>query len=136
MAQTQTRDFLIGVLVGSAIGAAAALLYAPQSGAETRGMIKDRATEAYEKTGELAQTAKAKTTEIAGQVRAKTEDLTNQARTKVDELRTQAVELGDRVKGVAATQREAVLAAVDAGKQAYTDRSSTLQSDGELAPAS
>ena len=34
-----SRDFLIGVLVGSAIGAAAALLYAPQSGTETRQLL-------------------------------------------------------------------------------------------------
>jgi len=36
----EKRDFVVGVLVGSAIGAAVALLYAPQPGDVTRDQIK------------------------------------------------------------------------------------------------
>ena len=36
--------FGIGLLTGAAIGAIIALLFAPQSGKETRKMIKDKAT--------------------------------------------------------------------------------------------
>jgi gas vesicle protein len=37
--------FLAGVLVGGLVGAAAALLLAPQSGEETRTMIRERGIE-------------------------------------------------------------------------------------------
>jgi gas vesicle protein len=38
--------FLAGAVLGGAIGAVLALLFAPQSGEETRKMIKEKATEA------------------------------------------------------------------------------------------
>jgi gas vesicle protein len=47
----------IGILTGAAVGAAIALLYAPQSGQETRKMIKD-------KTREVVDTVKEKTTGV------------------------------------------------------------------------
>lgn len=37
--------FLAGAVIGGAIGATVALLFAPQSGEETREMIKKKATE-------------------------------------------------------------------------------------------
>jgi len=42
--------FLIGFVVGGVAGAVTALLLAPQSGEETRAMIKDRAIELRDKT--------------------------------------------------------------------------------------
>lgn len=38
-------EFLAGVVVGSAIGGAIALLFAPKTGAETRQIIKDKSVE-------------------------------------------------------------------------------------------
>ena len=37
--------FLVGFVVGGLVGAAVALLYAPQSGMETRAYIKDKSIE-------------------------------------------------------------------------------------------
>lgn len=45
--------FLAGAVVGGAIGATVALLFAPQSGEETRKMIKDKATEVGKDIKEL-----------------------------------------------------------------------------------
>ena len=49
--------FGIGLLTGAVIGGVIALLYAPQSGKETRAMLKDKATRVVdtvmEKTGEI-----------------------------------------------------------------------------------
>ncbi|MFK4998216.1 YtxH domain-containing protein [Bacillus sp. N9] len=39
-----TKAFALGVFIGSAVGAAAALLTAPSSGKELRGQIKDSKT--------------------------------------------------------------------------------------------
>jgi gas vesicle protein len=67
--------FLVGFVVGGLAGAVTALLLAPQSGEETRTVIKERAIElkdkasdtfddAYDKAGEYAQTARAKAVEL------------------------------------------------------------------------
>jgi len=65
------RDFVVGMLVGSAIGAAVALLYAPQSGDATRDLIKQKAGDAKDKAGEIASTAKDKAAEMASTAKEK-----------------------------------------------------------------
>ncbi len=50
-------SFFTGVVVGSFIGAAAALLMAPQSGEETRTLIRDKSIELKDKAVELGQDA-------------------------------------------------------------------------------
>jgi gas vesicle protein len=46
--------FLIGLILGGLIGAAVALLYAPQSGEETRAAIRDKSIELKEQAMEQA----------------------------------------------------------------------------------
>jgi len=46
--------FLIGIVLGGLIGAAVALLYAPQSGEETRAAIRERSIELKEQAMEQA----------------------------------------------------------------------------------
>ena len=48
------QNFLLGILIGGVAGAVAALLYAPQSGSETREQIKDKAGEAGKRASEVA----------------------------------------------------------------------------------
>ena len=86
----QSRDFLIGVIVGSAIGAAAALLYAPQAGVDTRSQLRDKAAEAKERTAELAQQAGTRVGEVTGQAKARVGELAQQAQTKAGEVTSQA----------------------------------------------
>ncbi len=43
----------VGVLAGAAIGAAIGLLYAPQSGADTRTMLKEKAAGLKARAGDL-----------------------------------------------------------------------------------
>lgn len=45
-------SFLAGFVIGGIAGAVVALLFAPQSGEETRAMIKDKAIELSEKASE------------------------------------------------------------------------------------
>lgn len=61
--------FFVGLLVGALSGAIAALLFAPQSGAETRTMIKDKSIELRDKAQETADQAKAKTDELMRQLK-------------------------------------------------------------------
>jgi len=46
-------DFLAGFLLGGLVGAAVALLFAPQSGEETVSMIKDKGIELKDRVSEL-----------------------------------------------------------------------------------
>jgi gas vesicle protein len=58
---TDFGAFLVGFLVGGLVGAATALLMAPQSGAETRAYIKDKSIELKDKAVETIDEARART---------------------------------------------------------------------------
>ncbi len=50
--------FIFGVLVGAAFGASLALLYAPQSGEDTRRMIGEKTSALRDKARSLAEDAR------------------------------------------------------------------------------
>jgi gas vesicle protein len=76
--------------LGLGIGVAAGLLLAPQSGEETRELLKAKADESKE-----------------------------YLRRRTTELRSEATDLVERGKQAVARQRDQVVAAVEAGKRAY-----------------
>jgi gas vesicle protein len=53
--------FFAGIVLGAVLGAAVALLYAPQSGPETRRLVKDKALEIKEKAAQAASKIKEST---------------------------------------------------------------------------
>ena len=126
---TGTRDFFVGILVGSAIGAAAALLYARQSGIETRQQLKDKTNQALDKTNELASQARGRANELVSQAQTRVSDMTSQARTKIDDLSGQAQGMIDRGRQMVDQQTDAVKTAIDAGKQAYMEKQTQLQQE-------
>jgi gas vesicle protein len=73
------KPILGGFLVGSVIGVATALLFAPRSGEETRAEIRDKAIELRDRTNETVnQTvsqAKTKAAELKDTVREKAEEI-------------------------------------------------------------
>ena len=64
-------SFTIGFLIGAVVGAAIGFLYAPQSGKETRELLKEKAERAAEKAKEAAEKAKAAAIEAEKRVEAK-----------------------------------------------------------------
>ena len=54
MNRESSTNFFAGLIVGAVIGAAVALLYAPQSGPETRRLVKEKASKAVSKLKESA----------------------------------------------------------------------------------
>jgi gas vesicle protein len=63
--------FLIGFVVGGVAGAVAALLLAPQSGEETRALIKDKSIELRDKAAEQAEMVATKANEFADDARTR-----------------------------------------------------------------
>jgi gas vesicle protein len=75
---SSVKPVLTGFLVGSVIGAATALLYAPRSGQETRAEIRDKAYEIRDRTTETVKDtvsqAKSKAYEIKDTVQEKAQE--------------------------------------------------------------
>jgi len=75
-----SKDFLLGVVVGGIIGAATALLLAPKPGNELRGDIKETWHTVSHKTQELAHQIGERGQEIAKTVGAQTSELLHKAK--------------------------------------------------------
>ena len=97
------KPILGGCLVGSVIGVATALLFAPRSGDETRAEIRDRAVEFRDRT----------TDTVRGTV--------SQAKTKANELKDTGVEKAEEIKNrgkhTVSRKLDDVSQAAETGKQ-------------------
>jgi len=102
--------FLMGFIAGGLAGAVAALLLAPQSGEETRAIIKERsielrdkatveAEEAWKRAESAAIDARKKADELAQQVLAQGEEISLKARERGKELVESAKKATSRKKG-------------------------------------
>jgi gas vesicle protein len=78
-------SFLVGFLVGGIAGAVVALLYAPQSGEETRGQIKEKAIELKDKTTVVLDETYHKAEEAGKEAVTKAQGLIKTAQTKAKE---------------------------------------------------
>jgi len=78
--------FLVGFIVGGVAGAVVSLLFAPQSGEETRALIRDKSIELRDRAAETAEEALARTEAAAAEARARAEELGRQARSRAEEL--------------------------------------------------
>lgn len=95
------KPIIGGFLVGSVIGVATALLFAPRSGEETRAEIRDKAVELRDRTSETVKDtvsqAKSKAYELKDTVVEKAEGLKQRGRhtmnRKMDDI-SEAVETG------------------------------------------
>jgi len=149
--------FVAGMLIGGAIGATVALLYAPQRGDETRDYLKQKTNEYSDavktKAGDLSEAAKVKAnefstkaTEVAGTVKTKTSELTESAKTKAQDLtdsvkskagetfsavKDSAQTLADRGRSLMNQQKDRLGDAIDAGKQAAADKEQELKASAE-----
>jgi len=89
--------FFLGLGVGVAVG----LLFAPQSGEQTRGLIKDKAQEGGD-----------------------------YLKRRGEEVKDSAAEALDKGRDLVGRQRDQLNAAIDAGKQAYREAVSSMPGRG------
>jgi gas vesicle protein len=78
--------FLVGFLIGGLTGAAVSLLLAPQSGEETRALIKEKAIELQDRASETAEDAYASIEAAAAEARSRADELTKLAKSRFEEL--------------------------------------------------
>jgi gas vesicle protein len=83
--------FAIGFLVGGLTAAVVALLFAPQSGEETRALIKEKSIELRDQAQQTAEEAMARAEAIAKEARTRGDELTRQI-LKGQRLTTEAAE--------------------------------------------
>ena len=111
------------LLIGGGIGAIVALLFAPKSGQELREDIADATRKGIEKSKEAASQIQ----ERAGEYYEVTRERAGEF---IDSASEKAGELGDKAKAAAARAANPFSAAIEAGKQAYTDEKRKNESRG------
>jgi gas vesicle protein len=94
--------FLVGFIVGGLTGAVVSLLFAPQSGEETRALIKDKSIELRDKASVTAEQALAKAEAAAAEARARADELAKELKargeTVVSEVKTRGKTAIDAVR--------------------------------------
>jgi gas vesicle protein len=78
--------FLVGFIVGGLTGAVVSLLFAPQSGEETRALIRDKSIEIRDKAADTTEEALARAEAAAAEARIRAEELAKVARARAEEF--------------------------------------------------
>jgi len=105
--ETSTKNpatFLTGVLLGGVAGAVTALLFAPQSGQETRQQIQQKATELRDQTTSTVENTVAQVQSRASQLKA---DLGEKATTLKHDITEKATNLKQQGQEVLVDQLSA-----------------------------
>lgn len=90
--------FLVGFVLGGLVGAAVALLLAPQSGEETRKYISDKSIELKTTAGETAQQARERAEAAAAEARVRAEEFSKAAKERADEIKKRGQEVLEQQK--------------------------------------
>lgn len=113
------------LLIGGGIGAILALLFAPKSGHELRGDIKDATRKGIDRSREAAQQLGDRAGEYYEATRDRASELYSQAAGKVSDVASTAREAASRQGGT-------LTAAIDAGKKAYQEEKRKTEMSGRI----
>ena len=140
--ESDFNAFLAGFLVGGLVGAAVALLMAPQSGEETRTVIRDRSIELKDLAAERAEQTRSQVTEKAEQAKeaaaSQAEVVREKATSTLEDVKTKATGLADTTRQKASEiqqqsqlvleeQRGRITEAIDKGKKAAVRKKEDLE---------
>lgn len=122
---TDVAARLTYLLIGGGIGALIALLFAPKSGHELRGDIADATRKGIDRSRETA-----------AQIGTKAGEYYEASRDRASELYSAAADrasdIADSARDVAARKGGQLSAAIEAGKQAYTEEKRRTESSALL----
>jgi gas vesicle protein len=102
--------YVSGFLLGGLVGAAVALLLAPQTGEETRALIGEKAIELKDQVDQKASETLTRAEQIAEEAKLRAEKLTEEAKVKASDIQKQGKEIID-------TQKTKLEKAIEAGKE-------------------
>jgi gas vesicle protein len=119
--ETGATTKLTYLLIGGGIGAILALLFAPKSGEELRGDIADATRKGIEKGKEAAALVGDKAGEYYEVSREKAGEFYQAAQEKAGEIKEKAGQITEKAKEAVASTTNPFSAALDAGKEAYTE---------------
>ena len=102
--------FLSGFVLGGLVGAAVALLLAPQTGEQTRAVIREKSIELRDTAYDQADVVKTKAGEVAAQAKTKAGEV-------VDTAKVKATDIQKRSQVVLEEQKERISTAIEAGKK-------------------
>lgn len=80
------KDFTLGLLTGAIIGSAVALLYAPDSGSNTRGKISYRLSSYADELDKLINQLKNEKEKFTSDAKKKSDDVVTDAKKRADDL--------------------------------------------------
>jgi gas vesicle protein len=104
--------FFTGFVIGGLVGAAVALILAPQSGEETRAQLRQRSIELRDQAYDTAEDARRRAEDAAMMARERAEQASSEARARAEKLaaeaRARTEELAERGKAVYEEQREKI----------------------------
>ena len=126
--ETSATTKLTYLLIGGGIGAILALLFAPKSGEELRGDIADATRKGLEKGRETAAQLQEKAGEYYEVTREKAGEYYAAAQEKAGELKEKAGEIAGKAKSAATSAANPFTAAIEAGKEAYTEEKRKTES--------
>lgn len=109
-------EFFTGFLLGTVVGAAAALLLAPQTGEETREVIRERGIELQGRMGQTTEEARERAAEMAAEARARAADVQERSRTVYGEQKSRLQDALDQGKAAAQQKRDELTARFQAEK--------------------
>jgi gas vesicle protein len=118
------KGLVIGLLAGTAIGSVIALLYAPKSGRELRGDLKEKADEFVGDAEAFTKSAREKSGQLISDARRRSEELIADAKVKANSLLSDADNAmkGAREKaGAMIDEGSRVKSAVKAGVEAFKE---------------
>lgn len=104
---------LAAFLIGGLIGAAAALLYAPKSGEETRREIKKRAKELKKKTVRAAEDLYEEIEELSDTLKRKIEELKQKGQDLSEDARKEVLAQIDKLSKVVEEKKRKLLEIFD-----------------------
>lgn len=130
---TDFGTFLAGFVIGGLVGAAVALLYAPQSGEETRTIIKEKSIELKDKATETAEEARVRAEKALEEARARADLAIQETRARAEELaritKEKAIDLQHKGQVVLEDQKSRLEGAIEAGKKVAKKSPPATESD-------
>jgi len=106
---SETGAFLAGFIVGGLVGAATALILAPQSGERTRTQIREKSIELRDRAEDLAEDARLRADEAAEEARKRADELQQRGRQVYQEQRTRLTSAVEEGKKAAVRKKEELL---------------------------